>query len=122
MLRRSDGFYTTALLQAERGMYDLAVFSLEQSLQLYLKAALLKNGVDFPRTHGIRSLLNMLAELTGKEAVKQLQTTYGVELGSLEDAYIVSRYLPRTYTAAEFERLREAVERVRAVVGEVLGG
>jgi HEPN domain-containing protein len=71
LLRRSESFYVTALLQAERGMYDLAVFSLEQSLQLFLKAALLKKGVDFPRTHGVRRLLNMLAELTGSDEIKQ---------------------------------------------------
>jgi HEPN domain-containing protein len=29
LLRRSDGFLETALMQARAGMYDLAVFSLE---------------------------------------------------------------------------------------------
>jgi HEPN domain-containing protein len=115
LLRRSESFYVTALLQAERGMYDLAVFSLEQSLQLFLKAALLKKGVDFPRTHGVRRLLNMLAELTGSDEIKQLQTSHG-----LEDAYIVSRYFPRSYSGEEFEKLRAAVERVKTVVGGVL--
>jgi len=116
-MRRSDGFYITALLQAERGMYDLAVFSLEQSLQLFLKAALLRKGIDFPRTDGVRRLLSMLAELTGGEEIKQLQTSHSLELGILEDAYIVSRCFPRSYTGEEFERLRAAVERVRSVVG-----
>jgi HEPN domain-containing protein len=120
LLRRSESFYVTALLQAERGMYDLAVFSLEQSLQLFLKAALLKEGVEFPRTHGVRRLLSILAELTGCDEIKQLLTSYSLELGILEDAYIVSRYFPRSYTGEEFERLRAAVERVRSVVGGVL--
>jgi HEPN domain-containing protein len=120
LLRRSESFYVTALLQAERGMYDLAVFSLEQSLQLFLKGALLKEGVEFPRTHGVRRLLSILAELTGSDEIKQLLTSYSLELGILEDAYIVSRYFPRSYTGEEFERLRAAVERVRSVVGGVL--
>jgi HEPN domain-containing protein len=120
LLRRSESFYVTALLQAERGMYDLAVFSLEQSLQLFLKGALLKEGVEFPRTHGVRRLLSILAELTGSDEIKQLLTSYSLELGTLEDAYIVSRYFPRSYTGEEFERLRAAVERVRSVVGGVL--
>jgi HEPN domain-containing protein len=120
LLRRSESFYVTALLQAERGMYDLAVFSLEQSLQLFLKGALLKEGVEFPRTHGVRRLLSILAELTGCDEIKQLLTSYSLELGILEDAYIVSRYFPRSYTGEEFERLRAAVERVRSVVGGVL--
>jgi HEPN domain-containing protein len=120
LLRRSESFYVTALLQAERGMYDLAVFSLEQSLQLFLKAALLKEGVEFPRTRGVRRLLSILAELTGSDEIKQLLTSHSLELSILEDAYIVSRYFPRSYTGEEFERLRAAVERVRSVVGGVL--
>jgi HEPN domain-containing protein len=120
LLRRSESFYVTALLQAERGMDDLAVFSLEQSLQLFLKGALLKEGIEFPRTHGVRRLLSILAELTGSDEIKQLLTSYSLELGILEDAYIVSRYFPRSYTGEEFERLRAAVERVRSVVGGVL--
>jgi len=65
-------------------------------------------------------LLNMLAQLTGRNEIKQLLITYSMELGILEDAYIVSRYMPRTYTAEEFERLRGVVDRVRGVVGGVL--
>ncbi len=49
LLERSRRFYETALLQIDRGFYDLAAFSLEHSLQLYLKAYLLKLGVDYPR-------------------------------------------------------------------------
>jgi HEPN domain-containing protein len=80
----------------------------------------LKEGVEFPRTHGVRRLLSILAELTGSDEIKQLLTSYSLELGILEDAYIVSRYFPRSYTGEEFERLRAAVERVRSVVGGVL--
>lgn len=37
---------------------------------------------------------------------------YELELGTLDDAYITSRYLLRDFTRAEVERLRAAVERV----------
>ncbi len=121
LIRRSDEFYLTAELQAERKMYDLAVFSLEQSLQLFLKATLLKLGVDFPRTHSVRRLLDVLSQVGGKEEIRQLLSVYSVELGSLEDAYIVSRYVARQYTSEEFERLRAVVKRVREVVGGALG-
>lgn len=121
LIRRSDEFYLTAELQAERKMYDLAVFSLEQSLQLFLKATLLKLGVDFPRTHSVRRLLDVLSQVGGKEEIRQLLSVYSVELGSLEDAYIVSRYVARQYTSEEFERLRVVVKRVREVVGGALG-
>jgi len=72
LLRRAERFIETAEYQLSRGFYDLAVFSLEQALQLFLKAKLLANGVDYPRTHSVRALLE-----------------------ALEDAYITSRYVMR---------------------------
>jgi HEPN domain-containing protein len=116
LLRRSDGFLETALMQARAGMYDLAVFSLEQSLQLFLKATLLRVGADYPRTHSIRRLLELLTEVTGRSELRELASRYSVELGALEDAYISSRYIPRIYTKDEFERLRAVVEEVRSNV------
>jgi len=116
LLKRSDGFLETALMQARAGMYDLAVFSLEQSLQLFLKATLLRVGADYPRTHSIRRLLELLTEVTGRSELRELASRYSVELGALEDAYISSRYIPRIYTKDEFERLRAVVEEVRTNV------
>jgi len=34
LLHRSDGFYATALLQAESEVYELAVFSLKQHIKI----------------------------------------------------------------------------------------
>jgi HEPN domain-containing protein len=116
LLKRSDGFLETALMQARAGMYDLAVFSLEQSLQLFLKATLLRVGADYPRTHSIRRSLELLTEVTGRSELRELASQYSVELGALEDAYISSRYISRIYTKDEFERLRAVVEEVRSNV------
>ncbi|PWV36408.1 MAG: hypothetical protein DJ555_07450 [Desulfurococcaceae archaeon] len=43
-----------------------------------------------------------------------------VGYGSLEDAYITSRYIGRDYSRKEVERLRETVEEIRNVVGRIL--
>ena len=118
-MRRSRRFYDTAIMQMDRGFHDIAVFSLEQSLQLFLKASLLKLGVDFPRTHSVRRLLELIHEVTGEDRVKEVLHRFSVELGALEDAYITSRYVPRDYTSEEAERLRKVVEEVMKVVGEV---
>jgi len=45
LMERCRRFLATAEIQMERGFYDLSVSSLEQALQLYLKAALLKLGL-----------------------------------------------------------------------------
>ncbi|MEM4700069.1 MAG: HEPN domain-containing protein [Candidatus Nezhaarchaeales archaeon] len=121
LLERSRRFYESALLQIERGFYDLAMFSFEQSLQLFLKAALLSLGVDYPRTHSIRRLLELVHELTGDEGVKGLWAEYSVELALLEDAYITSRYVPRDFRVEEVTRVRGVVDRVFKVVRGALG-
>jgi len=118
LVERSRRFFETALMQIERGFYDLAAFSLEQSLQLFLKACLLKLGVDYPRTHSVRRLLELIAEVSGRDEVRGLLQGFAVELGALEDAYISSRYVGREYTREEVERLRRVVEGVKRVVGE----
>ncbi|MCD6084597.1 MAG: HEPN domain-containing protein [Desulfurococcales archaeon] len=121
LLRRSRGFYETAVMQIGRGFHDLAVFSLEQSLQLFLKASLLKLGVDFPRTHSVRRLLKLIHEIAGNDRIKEILERFSMELGVLEDAYIMSRYVARDYTYEEVERLKKVVKEVMRVVGEVIG-
>jgi HEPN domain-containing protein len=121
LLEKSRRFFETASIQSGRGFNDLAAFSLEQSLQLYLKAYLLKAGVDYPRTHSVRKLLELLAETTDSNEIRRLVSKYAVELGSLEDAYITSRYMTRQYFQEEVDRLRAVVEEVMQVVERVIG-
>ena len=103
------------------GFYDLAVFSLEQSLQLHIKAQLLRLGVDYPRTHSVRRLLELIHRITGREEVRNLLSRFSVELGALEDAYITSKYVARSYSREEAERLKKVVEEVIHVVRGAIG-
>jgi len=121
LLRRSRRFYETATMQMDRGFHDLAAFSLEQSLQLFLKASLLKLGIDFPRTHSVRRLLEMLHEVTGENRIKEVLHRFNIELGALEDAYIMSGHVARDYNREEVARFKKVVEEVVRVVGEVVG-
>lgn len=116
LLVRSKGFLETAEQQIRMGYFDLAAFSLEQALQLYLKARLLENGVDFPRTHSIRRLLEMLYDVSHEKVVADLLNEYLMEFGVLEDAYVTSRYFPREFRKDEVERLMDIVRRVMSVV------
>uniref|UniRef100_A0A7J3XZ14 HEPN domain-containing protein n=1 Tax=Thermogladius calderae TaxID=1200300 RepID=A0A7J3XZ14_9CREN len=116
LLERSRRFLATAELQIDKGFYDLALFSLEQALQLYLKAVVLRLGVDYPRTHSVRKLLELVYKLTGSDEVEKFFSNYAIELGVLEDAYITSRYIPREYTKEEAKRLLEVVREVIEVV------
>ncbi|MEM3549829.1 MAG: HEPN domain-containing protein [Candidatus Bathyarchaeia archaeon] len=115
LLQRSKNFLETAEFQISRGFYDLAAFSLEQALQLFLKAKLLAEGADYPRKHSLRALLKMLSELVSEDKKSQVEKVledYLLELGMLEDAYITSRYITREFTKEELEKLSKAVKEI----------
>jgi HEPN domain-containing protein len=119
LLKRSKDFLETAEYQTNKGFYDLAAFSLEQAMQLFLKAKLSAEGVEYPRTHSIRTLLEMLSELvpkSKKSTAKNILEHYLLELGMLEDAYITSRYLMREFTKQEAEKLTKAVKEIMRIV------
>lgn len=100
----------------------MAAFSLEQSLQLLLKAKLLECGVDYPRVHGVRRLLRLLAEVvggSGGEALEGVLRRYSLELALLEDVYITARYVPRDFTREDVLRLKGVVDEVVRVVGGI---
>jgi len=115
LLKRSSDFLETAEYQISRGFYDLAAFSLEQALQLFLKAKVLAEGVDYPRTHSVRVLLEILSDVGAedkKSIVNGILENYLLELGVLEDAYITSRYVMREFTKQEVERLAKSVKEI----------
>ena len=115
LLKRSMEFLETAEYQISKGLYGIAVFSLEQALQLFLKSKMLVAGADYPRTHGVRTLLEILSELESekkKTSIKQVLSKYLFELGMLEDAYITSRYVMREFTREEAQRLIKTVKEV----------
>jgi len=115
LLKRSIDFLETAEYQTSRGFYDLATFSLEQAMQLFLKAKVLAEGADYPRTHSVRTLLEILSDLipkNKKHTVEGILESYLLELGMLEDAYITSRYVMREFTKQEAEKLTKAVKEI----------
>jgi HEPN domain-containing protein len=115
LLKRSKEFLETAEYQITRGLYGIAVFSLEQALQLFLKSKMLVAGVDYPRTHGVRALLEILSDVESdekKRSMKNVLSDYLFELGMLEDAYITSRYVMREFTREEAQRLAKTVKEV----------
>ncbi|WP_292000373.1 HEPN domain-containing protein [Caldivirga sp.] len=122
LMERSRRFMETAEVQIEKGFFDLAAFSLEQSLQSYLKVCLLRVGPDYPRTHSLCRLLSLIAEISGEVSLIELTRKFSLELGALEDAYITSRYIARDYDAAEVERLKIAVTEITRVLKPICEG
>jgi len=119
LARRAEEFMRSAELQAGENMYALAVFSLEQALQLFLKSGLILQGVDYRRTHSTRRLLTLLAAVSQEHRswIDELLRRRSLEIAFLEDAYISSRYFLRDFGSEEYRRVRELVEEVMRNLG-----
>ncbi len=97
MLRsRANGFCQLARKAFELGLYDHAMFNVEQCLQLYIKSLFLEFKGFIPEIHELRSLLSLLIRDTSRDIqdyVAGFVRRYRRYLSELEIAYTASRYM-----------------------------
>lgn len=103
-------FLNYAKLLLRDGRYNLALFSLEQALQLGLKYYISKLTGSFPKTHDIVDLLKRIIELTENKKLKEVLNSEISTLDLLKQAYIASRYLPTNYDKEAVEKSLNVVE------------
>ncbi len=113
--KRARNFFENAESLANKKIFDLAAFNLEQAAQLFLKSFLLEKKGYYPKTHSLRILLSQVAELD--EKAKKLLEDESLGLALLEDAYITSRYFAREFEIAEIKKLVEVVQKIIRLVG-----
>ena len=106
-----------ALLAAEPSLLYPACFHAQQAAEKYLKALLTWHQIEFPKTHAIEQLLDLVKEADAETASSlrdaTLLTPYGVDI----------RY-PGDQPEPDLEEAREAVElaiRARDVIVNILG-
>jgi HEPN domain-containing protein len=103
---RAKYFFEESKKDALNKHYDIALFHLEQALQLGLKAYLLKNKGDFPKTHNLVELI----KLVENDCIKRISKRRWYIISILTDAYIGSRYLLRDYSENEYRASKKFVE------------
>jgi HEPN domain-containing protein len=79
-----------SLLASKRALFYPSCFHAQQATEKYLKAFLVRNQLDFPKTHDLKELLD-LAEPVNSDLATSLQgvivlTRYGVEIRYPGDA------------------------------------
>ena len=117
---RSEEFLDSAEYQLDKGYFTVSAFSFHQSLELFLKSRLLIRGVEYPRTQSLKSLIEIIANVTEKKcsaAARELLNTYILELALLEDAYITPRYFSREYSREEIIKLQTVAREVVKAIG-----
>jgi Uncharacterized conserved protein related to C-terminal domain of eukaryotic chaperone, SACSIN len=118
--KRAEAFLRNAKNLIDEGEYDLAMFSLEQYCQLLLKYKLLVKRGSYPRTHSIRTLLRILGD-ENPEVLDLVNDEKKLHyIARIEEAYIVSRYLPYEFEQKEvMDIYRFVVEEFRKVVERI---
>ena len=111
-LKRAKKFEENAKFNFERKDYDIAMFHIEQAMQLIIKAKLLDEKGYFERTHSLRKLLHELKN----DEVKKFVEKYEKVLRDLERAYITSRYYFEEFFEDEVLRAFEALREIRAML------
>lgn len=91
--------------------YHLIAYHAQQCAEKYLKAYLLRRGVDFPRTHNISTLLELCSDYAPWPMVLR-------DAEELTDYAVATRYPGETaaVTAQDARRAIELAERVRTQV------
>lgn len=117
-LKRAEKFRKNAEFNFGNEDYDLAVFHIEQAMQLLLKAKMLDLKGYFERTHSLRKLLGDLKETEAVEAteVERFLKKYRTELRDLERAYITSRYYFEEFFKEEVEEAFKALDELRKIL------
>ena len=117
---RSKEFYEEALELFKKGKYNLSAFTLEQSLQLYLKYLIGKKVGDWPKTHYLDELVKSLAEAYNKEEFIEYKKENSLFFDDLSDAYFTSRYFPKKFNKELVEELLKNFEKFIKFIEEIL--
>ena len=93
--------------------WDLTCFMTEQSAQLFLKAIILEQTSDFPKSHSIQELFGLLYNLTKDDKFKFDRKA----LIFLESSYFNARYFTFTYEEDDAKEALKIVEEIKKLVG-----
>ncbi len=111
--RNALDFLAEAEHDIRNGKCNLAMFHLEQALQLGLKYVLFQLRGSLAKTHDVIHPLDEVIELTNNERLRRMRVEEASTLEVIREAYITSRYLP-------FEADKFAVEKAYHVVKSIL--
>ena len=117
-LGRAKKFRRNAEFNFENEDYDLAMFHLEQAMQLLIKARILHLRGYFERTHSLRKLLSELMEIEKekKERIGQFLKEHKFVLRNLERAYVTARYYVEEFFKEEVEEAFRALEELEEIL------
>lgn len=119
MMEKSRRFLLNAERNLEDGFIDIGAFSANQSLELYLKALMLKELGDYPHTHDLKNLLRNLLEVSNqsvKKKIDQLLKEKSLILSLIQDAYLTARYFSISYSADDLKEMISSIKEIKRLL------
>jgi HEPN domain-containing protein len=108
---KAKKFYSNVKDLFKKGDYDLCVFNLEQSCQLYIKYLIAKKVGDWPKTHYLEALIKRLSEAYDKREIYDYFLENELFFDDLTDAYFTTRYIPKVFNKSLAEKLIEGYQK-----------
>ncbi len=105
---KAERFRRAAISELEEGRYDVASFSAQQAVELYLKGFIIEKTGSKPYTHLLTELLSLIFELVGKRDENVKRCAASLEVHYLQARYPDSRL--KDYTKEEAEEAVRCME------------
>ena len=119
IIEKSRRFFINAERNMEAGFTDICAFSANQSLDLYLKAILLRESGDYPHTHDIKNLLENLLSISNENVRKKIELILkekSLVLSLIQDAYLTSRYFSTSYSPDDLKEIISVIKHIKKVI------
>ncbi|BDB99669.1 HEPN domain-containing protein [Saccharolobus caldissimus] len=108
--RNALDFFAEAEIDIKNGKYNLAIFHLEQALQLALKYVLFQFKGSFEKTHDVIRLLDEVIQLAKNENLRKIRNEEASTLEVIRESYITSRYFPYSVDKIVVEKAYNVVK------------
>lgn len=110
--RRATRFLELAEEMVQRGDYIMAMFFIEQFFQLSLKYLLYVKYGEFPKTHSLKMLLELMKDDRFTEFYREnLDLIRDIEL-----SYVASRYFDVEYSEASVKRALDLAKKFKEMI------
>jgi len=100
-------------MDIKNAKYNLAMFHLEQALQLALKYTLFQLKGSYEKTNDVIRLLDEVIELSKNENLRKMRNEEASTLDVIRESYITSRYFPYFMDKLVVEKAYNVVKVIR---------
>lgn len=107
---RAMEFWERAGEDFQKERFNLCALDIEQAVQIWLKYLIAIKAGDFPKTHYLDELINEVTNIYETDKVSKFYKENILQIRTLEDAYITSRYFPKKISKGEIESLLQLAE------------